>query len=315
MGSSAIPHGNGCHPARGSASEPDFEPAQSSGFQGPVRNPGRCRNPRSMTGCSASGLLAPRLCYLRRRHRGAAVAPGIADIGRDIGDLLVRQFVWRKPASIRWFGARGVVTVCAPSRMMRSVLEAIGRLQIGIAGQRRIDPRRAAAISLVAGDARARVHAFRRRSSAACGGGRQRIGLALARRQILEIDGDGADIGVAHLRGRIDARPRPSVRRHGCGRCGRSADIRRCRRRSMISARCARRHRAAAQTSPAQGRRHRRWPACRRRTRSSACGMRRNAPRPRPDRRRDSIPCSFAGRAQICRAGRTASPRPRITTR
>ena len=85
---------------------------------------------------------------------------------------------------------------------MRSVLDGIGRLQIGVAGQRRIDPRRAGAVGLVAGDAGAGVDRL------ACGHLRRRRrghrGLRRAGRQVLQVDRDGADIGVAHLRGRID---------------------------------------------------------------------------------------------------------------
>src|SRR5712672_1894117 len=40
--------------------------------------------------CIAPGTrLLPRFCDLRCRHGGCGIAPGITDIGRDIGDLLV----------------------------------------------------------------------------------------------------------------------------------------------------------------------------------------------------------------------------------
>ena len=105
---------------------------------------------------------------LRRRHRRRGVAPGIADVGRDIGDLLIRQF---------WIGRhRSLVRRARRRHGLRAVEDdaqragGIGRLQIGVAGQRRIDPRRAGAVDFMAGDAGAAVDFF---ALAICAGRRR----------------------------------------------------------------------------------------------------------------------------------------------
>ena len=128
-------------------------------------------------------------------------------------------------------------------------------MQIGVAGQRRIDPRRAAAVGLMAGDAGAVRRSPCPPSSPPPAAARPSGSGAPAGR-LLQIDRDGADIGVAHLRGRIDHDLGHRAAGMAPGRCGRSADIRRCPRRSTISARCARRRRAAARTSRRPSRRH-----------------------------------------------------------
>ena len=137
-----------------------------------------------------------RLRDLLRRHHRCGIAPGVADIGRNVGDLLVghlygigrhRSFVRR---ARRRHGLRAIEDDADRAR-------SIGRLQVGVAGQRRVDPRRAGAVGLMAGDAGGFVeflavrHRRRRR--------RAHRGLRRAIRQILQIHGDGADIGVAHF--------------------------------------------------------------------------------------------------------------------
>src|SRR6266446_3411202 len=144
--------------------------------------------------------LQPRFLNLRRRHQGRGIAPGIADVVRDIGDLLIRQLlgVSRHRSGIGC-ARRGYGLCTVEDDTQRA--GGVDRLQIGVAGKWRIDPRAAAAIGLMAGDTGVGVDRFTR-----CYLGLRRRGhrgIRLSRRKVLEVDRDGANIGVAHLRGRI----------------------------------------------------------------------------------------------------------------
>ena len=138
----------------------------------------------------ASPVLVSRFRDLTRRHQRGGVAPGVADVVGDIGNLPVRQFgVGRHRTGIRRARRRHRLRAVEDDTKRAG---GIGRLKIGIAGQRRIDPRRAAAVGLVAGDTgvgvdrRARRHVSLRR--------RGDHGLRRARRKIFQINRDGADI-------------------------------------------------------------------------------------------------------------------------
>jgi len=79
---------------------------------------------------------------LLRCHRGRGIAPRIANIGGDVGDLLVRQIpgIGRHRTGIGRARRRHRLGAVEDDTQRAG---RIGRLQVGVAGQRRIDSRRA----------------------------------------------------------------------------------------------------------------------------------------------------------------------------
>src|SRR5262245_19323074 len=135
--------------------------------------------------------------YLGGRHRRRAVAPRLADIGDDRRDLLIAQVLGeRRHAERAWIalGARRKATdEHHPDRVDR-----MRHQDRAVVGERRIDPRHALAVRLVAVRAmllvnrRARLE--HRRSLLLRGPHLQRLGGSALLRLRLEVDGHGAQV-------------------------------------------------------------------------------------------------------------------------